>query len=384
MKFITAFLIFLMVNSSLIVRSQHSVRLTYLVAAELMNGEKKSIGFAGMVSGVSNDVLIMAGGANFPNEQPYRGGKKFYSDKIFVLEKSGNDFVWNKNNQTKLPEPIAYAASATTEKGMVYVGGDNENGISAKSYLLNWDKTNQQVQVSSLPDLPVAVTSASMATNGNKIFVLCGDESSQSSNQFFELDLNKKNPEWQRLPDVPVALANGMAVYANEKIYLIGGRTKSTTGISELRSSTFVFDLKKKTWKSLADIFDGKSTTPFTAGVAFALNNETIIALGADKGDVFHQIENYLSKISKATSEEEKQKLIAEKNELVIHHQGFSTDVLKYDIVKNEWTKIGAIPYAAQVTTSLAKWNNNYFICSGEIRPGVRSPKIIDITIIGK
>lgn len=347
------------------------------VAATLTNNDKPSIGFAGMWSGVNHQVLMIGGGANFPDAMPWQGGKKFYSDKIFVLERKGNGFVWNNKNTTTLPEPIAYAGAASTEKGVVYVGGDNEKGISSKAYLLKWVASRQKVDIQQLPDLPVAVTAPAVTAIGNTVYVVGGDEAKNSSNQFFSLDLDAKKPGWKALPPAPLALANGMAVVQNNKLYLIGGRAKSATGISDLYSTLFVFDVKKQSWQKLADIFDGEKTTPFTAGAAFPVGKNYIVIAGGDKGDVFHQIETYLSLMAKTSDEAGKERLLKEKNELVVHHQGFSTDVLLYDIKQNSWTKAGNLPVAAQVTTSATKWGHDLMISSGEIRPGVRSPKII-------
>ena len=42
-------------------------------------------GVAGPFAGVSHGALIVAGGANFPDEKPWEGGKKVWSDTVFVL-----------------------------------------------------------------------------------------------------------------------------------------------------------------------------------------------------------------------------------------------------------------------------------------------------------
>lgn len=366
-------------STSLKAQSNNKININWSVAAELMNGSRASIGFAGMASGVSNDVLLIAGGANFPGLLPFQGGKKHFSDSIFILERKNDSFYWNNKNKIKLTEPIAYAGYATTNKGLVYVGGDNEKGISSKAYLLTWNKQKQQVEKTTLPNLPIAVTSPGVAAIGNVVYVACGDETANSSAKFFSIDLSKRNLSWKSLPDAPKALANGSLVAADKRLYLIGGRTKSATGISDLHSDVYYFDLGNNTWHKVADIFDGKNITPFTATAAFNIEDKYILLAGGDKGDVFHRIENYFYKMANTSSDTQKEKLLAEKNELVMHHQGFSTDVLLYDIKQNKWSKVAAMPYAAQVTTSAVQWKNDLFICSGEIRPGVRSPKIIKI-----
>src|SRR5215468_7081944 len=66
-------------------------------------------GFAGMFAGVSNGTLLVAGGANFPDKKPWDGGKKVWSDAVFVLEKP--DGVWKVAG--KLPRPLAYGVCVT-------------------------------------------------------------------------------------------------------------------------------------------------------------------------------------------------------------------------------------------------------------------------------
>ncbi|MGH2645277.1 MAG: hypothetical protein ACRDE2_15085, partial [Chitinophagaceae bacterium] len=39
---------------------------------------KPSLGFAGPIAGISNNILIVGGGANFPDGMPWNGGGKEY------------------------------------------------------------------------------------------------------------------------------------------------------------------------------------------------------------------------------------------------------------------------------------------------------------------
>ena len=107
---------------------------------------QRSLGFAGAINGLNNNVLIVAGGSNFPNGMPWENGKKSYSDKIFVLQKKGEEFLWNKKVKSVLPEPIAYCGNTTTPSGIVYVGGENEKGISNKCFLLKWNEQKTRLK----------------------------------------------------------------------------------------------------------------------------------------------------------------------------------------------------------------------------------------------
>lgn len=345
------------------------------------SGTNVSLGFAGAINGVNDNVFIVAGGSNFPNGKPWEGGKKYYSDRIFVLEKKGNEFIWNKKVTSILPEPIAYCGSTSTPLGIVYVGGENEKGNSNKCFLLKWNKQKNQVDVKSLPDLPLARTNIAVTNIGNVVYAAGGDEAKHSSNCFFSLDINDENFTWKILPNLPIALANTTAIAQNGKsgkeIFIIGGRSKTSSGISDLHNTTFAFDLQKQAWKKCADISDGVHTTNLSAASGVALGEHEILITGGDNGKTFHKIEMLISKIASAKTREEKIELTKEKNNLSIHHKGFDKSLLLYNTVTDVWTKIGELPFLTHVTTTDVKWGNEIVISNGEIKPGVRTPDVM-------
>ena len=355
-------------------------------AAQVKNTDGSlSIGFAGPINGISNDVLIVSGGANFPDKMPWEGGKKSYSKTIHVLEKCKDTFTWNAAVKSELVEPIAYCGSTSTNLGVVYVGGENENGLSNKAHLLKWNAAKKEVETKSLADFPIAVANISLIHIGNIVYAVGGDEATKSSDLFVSLDLNEKNPQWKTLPNLPLALANAVVIAQKGKngtnIYVVGGRTKTATGISDLHNTTFVFDVKKQTWNTAATISDGKNTTNFSAGAGVAVGSNSILIVGGDDGVIFHQIETYLSQIAKAKSDEEKAELIAKKNKLVTNHPGFYNGILLYNTLTDEWSKIGELPFLPHVTTPAVFWFKKIILSNGEIKPGIRTPNVMLGTI---
>ena len=80
------------------------------------------VGVAGSFAGVHNDVLIVAGGANFPGKMPWDGGQKVWYDDIYALETTGDgQYQWHSD--FKLDRPLAYGGSVTTDQGVVCIGG---------------------------------------------------------------------------------------------------------------------------------------------------------------------------------------------------------------------------------------------------------------------
>lgn len=349
--------------------------------AKLQNKDyTPSIGFAGTINGFTNTVLIVAGGANFPDKMPWEQGKKHYSKSVQILQKVGSAWQWSKNNSEELPEPIAYCGNTVTTLGIVYAGGENENGLSDKAYLLNWNIDKNKLIIKSLPNLPKAISNITLTSIGNVVYAVGGDFKESSSDQFLRIDLEGTNPKWETLPHLPIALANSTTI-AQQKgvdhfIYVVGGRTKNKNGISDLHHSTYAFDIKNKVWKSMAPISDGKQITNLSAAAGIAIGEHYILIAGGDNGKVFHQIEVYLNQISNAQTEAEKTKLTVDKNKLVINHQGFYRGILVYNTLTNRWIKIGELPFLTPVTTTATKDGNSIILANGEIKPGIRTPDI--------
>jgi len=379
--FSISFLIML-INSESYAQQHSFSTIQWEKIATLENSDgSRSIGVAGAINAVYDQALLIAGGANFPDKMPWEGGKKHYSDEIQILQKLNGQYNWNKKVKAKLPEPIAYCGNTSTPMGIVYAGGENEKGLSRKAFLINFSSQEDKLVIFSLPDLPDPLSNIFLSSIGNVIYAIGGDGPSLSSNAFLILDLDKKEEGWRILPDLPIALANSAVVVQNgpdgENIYVIGGRSKDPSGISELHNTLFIYNLRTKIWKSGSPISDGSNTMNFSAGTAVALSDHLILVAGGDNGRIFHQIETYLVHISQSNSAKEKELLTAKKNQLVIHHQGFDKSLLLFDTKAKTWSKIGELPFPAQVTTNAVKWGDSIIISSGEIKPGVRTPDIM-------
>ncbi|WP_432221466.1 galactose oxidase [Flavobacterium sp. TMP13] len=361
-------------------------QVNWSTAAQVQNNDGSlSLGFAGVINGISNDVLIVTGGANFPDKMPWEGGKKEYSKTIHVLQKCKDQFNWIAAVKSELPEAIAYSGSTSTKLGVVYVGGENENGLSNKSYLLKWNADTKEVETKSLPDFPIAIANIALTHIDTVVYAVGGDEAGQSSDFFASLDLNDANAKWILLPKLPIALANSVVIAQKGKdgtnIYVVGGRTKTASGISDLHNTTLVFNLQKQKWETAATISDGKNTTNFSAGTGVAFGSHSILILGGDNGVIFHQIETFLSQIAQAESPEKKTDLITQKNKLVTNHPGFYNGILLYNTLTDQWSKIGELPFLPHVTTPAVVWNKKIILSNGEIKPGIRTPNVMLGTI---
>ena len=75
---------------------------------------------AGQFVGVSDEALVVAGGAFFPVSL-FEGGQKRWVDDVFVLVPG--DSAWR--HAGKLPWPRAYGAAISTPGGIICIGGSD-------------------------------------------------------------------------------------------------------------------------------------------------------------------------------------------------------------------------------------------------------------------
>jgi cyclically-permuted mutarotase family protein len=346
-------------------------------------GTNKQLGLAGVFTGTSNGVLIIAGGSNFADgAMPWQGGKKLHYDDVFVLEKgSDGSFTWLKPKTKHLPQKIAYGASTTIPEGVVCAGGETETSPgSIDVFIMSWDQEKKDIVFKTLPSLPLLLSNACMTSIGRVIYLMGGESEGKPSAKCFTLNVADKDLQWKAFVDLPVAMSHSAAVtQSNGKypcIYVIGGRSAAPSGISDLHGYTFCYDPLHHKWTKLGNVIDGKQPINISAATAVAVGKHDILLIGGDKGTIFHQIETYNALIAKAKTDEEKQGLQQQKLGLLNNHLGFSKDFYLFNTINHVWKKVGELPFYGQVTTTAVTWNNAVFIPGGEIKPGIRTAAI--------
>lgn len=376
---------FILRPGNAVAQTEHLTPVKWSVATELPApvGMQKQLGLAGVFTGVSHGVLMIAGGSNFADgAMPWQGGKKLHYNDIYVLEKGkDNAFTWLKPSTSHLKQKTAYGASTTIAEGIVCAGGETDSAASsAQAFIMKWDAAKQEITITDLPDLPIPLANACMSSIGRMVYLIGGESEGKPSAQCFTLNMNDKDAQWQAMPPLPIAMSHSVAVtQSNGKhacIYVIGGRSGTASGISVLHNYTFCYDPAYKKWIRLASVGDSKEVTNISAATGVAHGSHDILLIGGDKGNVFHQIEAYNALIAKAKTAEEKQRYQNEKLALLNNHKGFSKDVYKYNTLTCTWKKVGELPFYGQVTTTAVKWNNEIFIPGGEIKPGIRTAAV--------
>lgn len=311
-----------------------------------------SIGVAGPFAGVSNDALIVAGGANFPNGYPWDGGKKAWYADAFVLEKTGDgNFAWRTG--LALDRPLAYGGSVTTKDGVICIGGCDATQCYADVFMLTWDAAAQQLSRTPLPPLPIPCAFMYAALAGNVVYVAGGQcvvESPSAMKNFWALDLAAAPTVWRELPPWP-GPARLLPVVAaqrdgfGERVYVFGGRNVVPGEPAVFLKDAYSYSPATDTWTRIAD-----APRPICAGTGLAMGPSHILLFGGADGSMFDK-------------------------DLRLEHPGFGKDILAYNAITDAWAAMGEVP-EAQVTTVAVKWGDTVIIPSGEIHPGIRTPNI--------
>lgn len=316
-------------------------------------------GLAGCFAGHHQGVLLIAGGANFPEGLPWNGGKKWWYDEIYILYKDGaNRFAWSTST-VKLPTPLAYGVSVSTDKGVVCVGGNNQHQCFNEVFRLSYSIENRDVELDTLPPLPVALAHMGGCLVGDALFIAGGQQTMtdpEANNRFFKLDLSKEGTDafrWVALKSWPgpprafhVMTAQGDG--ETDCIYLFSGRDFGPGKETRVLSDGYKYNPLSMEWSCLT--CENDLHFPVMAGNAIAAGNQHIVFPNGDDGTLYTDLEN---------------------------HPGFNTSGMIYNTITGTVQKAGGLPGPGVVTAPMVEWDGEFYLISGEIRPGVRTPDIL-------
>lgn len=315
-------------------------------------------GFAGMFAGVSNDVLICAGGANFPGNMPWEGGQKVWYDDIYILEEKEGE--WKKSD-IDLPYPLGYGVSVNYNEEVLSIGGSNENQHFNKVFGLEY--ANGSIKINDqYPDLPVPLAMMSGALVGDAVYIAGGIESADGlpTSHFYRLDLadSKENWHWRELktwPGGPRQLS--VAASKDGKFYLFSGIDMFTGNDGSTKRSilkdAYVYDPKEQTWSSLPELPRGVAAAPTPAPVMGL--NHIVFAGGLDEETAKHNDPE--------------------------SHPGFLESILAFNTLSESYAIVGQLPEGgARVTLPTAYWDGDWILPNGETGPGVRSSEVFSIS----
>jgi SSS family transporter len=101
-----------------------------------------------------------------------------------------------------------------------------------------------------------------------------------------------------------------------------------------------------------------------------------LLVYGGSDDILFNQLEEYGLLISRETNDSIRQKLIQKRNRILNNHPGFSKKILAYNTITKKWFVHATLDSKIPVTALSFEHEGNFIIVSGEISPGIRTPKI--------
>jgi N-acetylneuraminic acid mutarotase len=333
------------------------------------------IGVAGAVTGIIGEFFILAGGANFPNGMPWDGGIKQYHDSGIVYRYSAGKAI-DKAFTFRLSRPVAYAACISTPKGIVFAGGENKIGPCKTVGLLTVDARTKSVLIDSLPDLPYSATNASLALDGSTVYFVGGENRDTVHAGILALDLNSIETGWKRVSKMPESRTNSSVgcqkIDGVTNLIIVGGRQRQKNAPSKIFESVYRLDLANLNWKICAPFL-----TTIAAGSYLNLADAGLLLIGGDIGRLYQQTEVLIQAIENETDVSKKHILEGHRKKLQKSHPGFSNQVWLYQPSKDQWQELSEVPFPTPVTSTVIQIGQVILIPSGELKPGVRSTKLI-------
>jgi SSS family transporter len=319
------------------------------------------VGFAGSYAGVSNDALIVGGGANFPDGiGPWGNTKKTWYDRVYVLESP--DGGWREAG--KFSRPMGYGVSLTWNDRVICIGG--ADGTDHYNNVWTWQWKNGILVTDTLPSLPYAFANGAGAVLNNTLYIAGGllhpnDTSAQNTFWSLDLTLPLEKMIWQKQTPVPgPGRMLCVAGVQGEHLYIFSGVELYSDANGKLQRKYLKDAYRfhpRKGWESITDLPHPVAAAP---SPAFTSGQSHLLVFGGDEG-----------------------KLASQVMELKGDHPGFSSTILAYHTITNTWTSIGEVPQHIQegvkspVTTPLVVWNGNVVLPGGEVKPGVRTTHVL-------
>ncbi|MDD7915362.1 sodium:solute symporter family transporter [Polaribacter ponticola] len=285
----------------------------------------------------------------------------------------------------QLPIPLGYAASISTKKGILTIGGNNADTISDKVLWITYNTSAKEIEVSEYPKLPEPLAFASAVLVDDFVYVVGGKNKEGSTNSFYKLNLKTKD-KWEKLTDFP-GLPRALHTVAvqetktNKKIFVLGGRNEVAGKKSETLTSYLSYDLKENIWTNEGDLkIDGASRVLMGAS-AETMGSMHIMVYGGSDEILFDELENIGLKLKTTENDSLVNVLKTRRNKILNNHKGFSKDVLAYNTITKQWFLYDVLKEKIPVTALSFKKGDDFVMVSGEVSPGIRTAKVTSFKV---
>ena len=298
--------------------------------------------------GFIGPVAIVAGGANFPDKPLLEGGSKRVYNDIWAYDGS----AWERIGF--LPDSVAYGATFPVPEGLVLAGGQVDGNPSDKVYLLRLDEGLKAV-IDTLPSLPVPAAEAGWSVYDRHLFLA-------ASGSVFCCAVG--DYEWYKLAAMPEPLVQPVLYACDNGIFLWGGFNPDSLELSP-RGWVLSWDNPDAGWQPAPGVPDGGT---FVGATAAVLPDGRMVVAGGVNREIF-------ARALHNTPEDRIPYLSKEPAEYRFRNLVYVFDGAHWSEAARDDAFALAGPGAA------AAADGAVLIAGGEIKPGVRSPKILKIKL---
>lgn len=339
-------------------------------------------GVARPFCGEHNGMVLVAGGANFPDKPLADGGKKRYHATVYGSPVGTN--VWRVVGEMAVP--LGEGVSVSTPRGIVCVGGAEGpfgESVTAKAFLMSWDASAEKIGFAPLPDFPYPVKMAAAAARGTCVYVAGGWRGKPAESDVWMLDLGADGAlAWQPLTPLPVKREQPVAAIQNTShqrtaLFVVGGMASQEDGVQTALEDGYFYDLAQGTrgaWLPVAPArVKGRDTVwPMIGASALATGDQHILVFGGSDREVWN---DQVRKNASLTGDA----LAAFRDEYFRRAPEafkFNRRVLVYHTVTDRWFELGELPFVPRCGAAVVRQSDGtVLVASGEVGPGVRTPE---------
>ena len=346
-------------------------------------------GVAGAFTGVIDQYLIIAGGANFPELPPWDGGIKRFHNDIYVYSTDINKDEW-KVFKDAFTQELAYGISLTLPDGILCIGGTDAERTYADVFLMKFDGNGFTFE--EWPSLPVPLSNMAGAYIDGRIYIAGGVQNivnPSSTDSFLMFDTGNRSNGWVSLQSWPgppraYAVAAGQSDGFDGCFYLFSGRNVSPGKPWEVLKDGYVYNPRLNTWKKLNG--PAGPEFPVMAGTATPVGANHIMLVGGtdgllalQQGELERTASDLEARNKTGIFTDSINNIRARVRQMLVNHPGFSREIRLYHTITNTVISKGEAPYVIPVTANIVQKGNLYILASGEARPGIRTPDLITI-----
>ena len=324
-------------------------------------GQKENIGVAGLLQGTFGDYIIVGGGANFPAGGPLTGGAKVTYPDVYVLRAAEAGLT--ETDHAQMPYPVGYGVSATTSDGVLYFGGStDESGARAVTRLT---APNGKLRTETLPALPFALQNGVAAYDKDTVYLGGGKQDGVLSKKFYTYDI--KTGTLTSLPDFPgEAREQSVAEFLDGRFCVFSG------GANVAYTDGYAYDPKTQTWTSVAAPNVNGTPVSLLGARAVRLNADEMLVVGGFNREIYDWAVSNLNTLQG----EEKDAFRAHYFTMPPEDYHWNREILVYSAKADAWRSVGQLPFPAPCGEALVIARGALFSISGEVKPGVRSPRL--------